>query len=118
MDNKVIKNRIIFVFTCFCFFFLVVVGKAFKVQLIDANELIARSNSQFLRTATVYPKRGNIYDRDGNPLALNIQTYSIFTIPRYTEGDKQVFRQLAKIVPELTYQKITSTVKKRKKFTW
>lgn len=118
MDNKVIKNRIIFVFTCFCFFFLVVVGKAFKVQLIDADELIARSNSQFLRTATVYPKRGNIYDRDGNPLALNIQTYSIFTIPRYTEGDKQVFRQLSKIVPELTYQKIISTVKKRKKFTW
>lgn len=118
MDNKVLKNRIIFVFTCFCFFFLVVIGKAFKVQLIDASELIARSNSQFLRTATVYPKRGNIYDRDGSPLALNIQTYSIFTIPRYTEGDKKVFKTLSKIVPELPYQKIVGTVKKRKKFTW
>lgn len=118
MDNKILKNRIIFIFTCFCFFFLVVIGKAFKVQLIDASELIARSNSQFLRTATVYPKRGNIYDRDGNPLALNIQTYSIFTIPRYTEGDKKVFKTLSKIVPELPYQKIIGTVKKRKKFTW
>lgn len=118
MENKVLKNRIIFIFTCFCFFFLVVIGKAFKVQLIDASELITRSNSQFLRTATVYPKRGNIFDRDGNPLALNIQTYSIFTIPRYTEGDKKVFKTLSKIVPELPYQKIIGTVKKRKKFTW
>ncbi len=118
MDNKLIKNRIIFVFTCFCFFFLIVIGKAFKVQIIDAEELIARSNSQFLRTSTVYPKRGNIYDRDGNPLALNIQTYSIFTIPRYTEGDKKVYKKLSQIIPELNYSKVSSLVKKRKKFTW
>ncbi len=118
MNHKIIKNRIIFVFTCFCLFFLVVIGKAFKVQIVDADELITRSNSQFLRTATVYPKRGNIYDRDGNPLALNIQTYSIFTIPKYAEQDRKVYKKLSTIVPELNYNKISTLVKKRKKFTW
>lgn len=116
--NRVEKNRIIFVFTCFCLFFLLVLGKAFKVQLIDADELIVRANSQFLRQVTVYPKRGNIYDREGHPLALNVQTYSIFTIPKTNGSDKNVYKKLAKIVPELSYNEMISTVKKRKRFTW
>ena len=116
--NRVEKNRIIFVFTCFCLFFLLVIGKAFKVQLIDADELIVRSNSQFLRQVTVYPKRGNIYDRQGHPLALNVQTYSIFTIPKATNGKNGVYKTLAKIIPELSYNEMLSSVKKRKKFTW
>ncbi len=116
--NRVEKNRIIFVFTCFCLFFVFVLGKAFKVQLIDAGDLIVRANSQFLRQATVYPKRGNIYDREGNPLALNVQTYSIFTIPKATNGDKTVYKKLSKIIPEISYKETISAVNKRKKFTW
>ncbi len=116
--NRVEKNRIIFVFTCFCLFFLLVLGKAFKVQLIDAGDLIVRANSQFLRQATVYPKRGNIYDRAGHPLALNVQTYSIFTIPKSTDGKYDVYKKLAKIVPELSYKEMITTIKKRKRFTW
>ena len=116
--NRVEKNRIIFVFTCFCLFFLLVLGKAFKVQLIDADELIVRANSQYLRQVTVYPKRGNIYDREGHPLALNVQTYSIFTIPKATGNDKNVYKKLAKIIPELSYNEMSALVKKRKKFTW
>lgn len=116
--NRVEKNRIIFIFTCFCLFFLLVLGKAFKVQLIDAGDLISRSNSQFLRQATVYPKRGNIYDREGNALALNVQTYSIFTIPKATEGNRSVYKKLSKIIPEISYRETVSAINKRKKFTW
>lgn len=116
--NRVEKNRIIFVFTCFCLFFLLVLGKAFKVQLIDSSDLIVRANSQFLREATVYPKRGNIYDRSGHPLALNVQTYSIFAIPKSTNGKNDVYKKLATIIPELSYKEMITSVKKRKRFTW
>lgn len=116
--NRVEKNRIIFVFTCFCLFFLLVLGKAFKVQLIDSSELIVRANSQFLREATVYPKRGNIYDRSGHPFALNVQTYSIFAIPKSTDKKIDVYRKLSKIIPELSYKEMTALIKKRKRFTW
>ncbi|MBC7539888.1 MAG: hypothetical protein H7281_13785 [Bacteriovorax sp.] len=116
--NRVEKNRIIFVFTCFCLFFLFVLGKAFKVQLIDAGDLIGRANSQFLRQATIYPKRGNIYDREGSALALNVQTYSIFTIPKATNGDKSVYKKLSKIIPEISYRETMNIITKRKRFTW
>jgi cell division protein FtsI (penicillin-binding protein 3) len=114
--NRLEKNRIIFVFTCFCLFFLLVLGKAFKVQLIDAGDLIVRANSQFLREATVYPKRGNIYDRSGHPLALNVQTYSIFAIPKSTDKKIDVYKKLSKIIPELSYKEMTSLIKKKKTF--
>ena len=116
--NRVEKNRIIFVFTCFCLFFLFVLGKAFKVQLVDAGDLIDRANSQFLRQVTIYPKRGNIYDREGNPLALNVQTYSIFTIPKSTNGDKTVYKKLSEIIPQISYNETIKLVNKRKRFTW
>lgn len=116
--NRVEKNRIIFVFTCFCLCFLFVLGKALKVQLIDAGDLIGRANSQFLRQATIYPKRGNIYDREGNPLALNVQTYSIFTIPKATGGDRSIYKKLARIIPEISYAETLILTNKRKRFTW
>jgi cell division protein FtsI (penicillin-binding protein 3) len=118
--NKLEKKKIIFVFVCFIFFFMLVLGKAFKVQLIDAGDLITRANSQFLRQAKIYPRRGNIFDRDGNPLALNVQTYSLFTIPKgiNNSDDKVLYRKLSKIIPELSYSEIVNTVKKRNKFTW
>ena len=116
--NRVEKHKIIIIFICFAIFFSLVMGKAFKVQLMDAKDLIARANSQFLRQAKVYPKRGNIYDRDGNPLALNVQTYSIFTIPKVASIDRQNYRKLTKIIPELSFVEIVNSVKKRNKFTW
>ena len=116
--NRVEKHKIIIIFICFAIFFSLVMGKAFKVQLMDAKDLIARANSQFLRQAKVYPKRGNIYDRDGNTLALNVQTYSIFTIPKVASIDRQNYRKLTKIIPELSFVEIVNSVKKRNKFTW
>lgn len=116
--NRIEKNKIIFVFTCFCFFFLFVLGKAFKVQLLDAGDLMMRANSQFLRQVTVYPKRGNIYDREGIPLALNVQTYNVFTIPKVENADRSVYKQLAKIIPEIDYKETVKKVYKRNKFTW
>ena len=67
---------------------------------------------------TIYPKRGNIYDRNGQPLALNVQTYSIFTIPKSTDGKNTVYKELARIIPELSYNEMMSTIRKRKRFTW
>lgn len=99
--------------------FLAVVGKAFKVQVLDRNELMARSKSQFFREAKVYPKRGNIYDRNGNPLAINIQTYSIFTIPKNIKKNKwKNYRELSKIEPRLSFNKIKKRINNRKNYTW
>lgn len=112
------KNKIIFTFACFCVLFLLVAAKAIKIQLIDKDELVARSKSQIFREIKVYPKRGSIYDRNGNPLALNIQTYSIFTIPKELNGEKDSYEKLSEIVPTLSKKEILKKVRNRSRYTW
>jgi cell division protein FtsI (penicillin-binding protein 3) len=116
MESKE-KNRIILIFAVFTVLFVVVLAKAFYVQVINRNKLIAYSKKQILRTSTVYPHRGNILDRNGFPLAINVQTYSIFTIPKNVKG-KGVYRKLSKIIPKLSLRKIKKKIHKRQRYTW
>ena len=115
--DKFAKKRTSLIFIVFCGCFLIIWIKAFKVQIWDRERLMARARSQALREATVYPKRGVIYDRNGNPLALNIQTYSIFTIPRNGKHELS-YRKLAKIVKGITYRSIKKKIRNRSRYTW
>ena len=118
MAEKTGKGRVLFVFYFFGFLFLLVVGKAFKVQVVDRHKLLEKAKNQFFREAKVYPKRGHVYDRHGHPLALNIRTYSIFTMPQQLRGRHDVYRSLAKIIPSLGYGQILKKVKNRSRYTW
>ena len=113
----VLKRRIIFVFFFFCFLFFVIWVKAFKLQVIDRKVLLARSANQIFREVRNYPGRGNIYDREGHPLALNIQTYSIFTIPQ-KNAFEQSYKTLAQIIPQISYKSIKESIHKRDRYTW
>ena len=112
------KNKIRIIFAFFCFAFLLILGKAFKIQVIDQKKLIERSKSQIFREAKVYPHRGNIYDRNGNPLAINIKTYSLFTIPKSLKNENDSYKKLSRVIPHLTYKVIKKKVKNRKRYTW
>lgn len=112
------KHKIITVFSAFVLMFTLVIGKAFKVQVVDRKELIKRSESQTYRKIKVYPKRGNIYDRNGNPLAINVQTYSIFTIPKKLKNQTKTYKSLSQIIPKLKYSDIKKKTSGRKRFTW
>lgn len=113
------KNRIFVTFLVFCFLFAVVVSKAFYIQVVNKAKLLAYAKSQFIREVKEYPNRGNILDRNGNPLAINVHVYNVFTIPKNKSAEfYQQLKSLSKIVPELPYQKLRSAVQRRNKYTW
>lgn len=111
-------KKITFVFVCIIIFACMIFAKAFYVQVINKTRLVNYSKGQIVREATVYPYRGNIYDRNGSPLAINIKTYSIFTIPRDVVQKDRTWKELAKIVPKLKYSDIKERTYKRQKYTW
>lgn len=87
--------------------------------MVNKSKLLAYSNSQLIRKVVEYPNRGNIVDRNGHPLAINIHVYNLFTIPKKKDfGFYQDLKKLAKIVPQLTFRKLKSMVRHRKKYTW
>jgi cell division protein FtsI (penicillin-binding protein 3) len=111
------KKRIALTYTIFSLMFFLILSKAFYIQVLNNDKLIQYSKSQILRENEIYPNRGNIYDRNGFPLAINIPTYSIFTIPKNIKSFK-IYKELSSIVPQLNYKKIVKEVKKRNRYTW
>ncbi|MFZ8933448.1 MAG: penicillin-binding transpeptidase domain-containing protein [Bacteriovoracaceae bacterium] len=112
------KKRIVFIFILFSFFFLIVLFKAFYIQVINNDKLIEYSKKQTLRYYKVYPNRGNIYDRNGNPLAINTQTFSIFAIPKYLEDKNVTLEKFSKIVPKYKLWQLKKKLKNRDRYTW
>lgn len=103
----------------FCFLFALVVSKAFYLQVVNKSKLIAYAKSQFIREVKEYPNRGNLLDRNGNPLAINVHVYNLFTIPKNKNAEfYEQLKELSKIVPELPYQKLRAAVQNRSKYTW
>lgn len=111
------KKKLLLTLLIFIGLFGLVLSKAFYVQVINRGRLIAYANSQFVRKVKVYPPRGSILDRNGGPLAINVPTYNLFTIPKLNLKNKSIYRELAQIVPELPLKKIQEKIKNRKNYT-
>lgn len=109
------KTKIIF--GLFIFAYIAIVFKALKIQVLDKEHLLAKASKQFLRERKVFPRRGHIYDRAGNPLAINVRTYSIFAIPKDIKSD-ETYAVLEKIVPGVTAKELKKSFESRGKFTW
>jgi cell division protein FtsI (penicillin-binding protein 3) len=114
-----VKNRIFFSFLVFCLLFAIVISKAFYIQVVNKQKLLTYAKSQFIREVKEYPNRGNILDRNGSPLAINVHVYNLFTIPKVKDADfyKQL-KGLSDVVPQLTYPKLKQLVQKRTRYTW
>jgi cell division protein FtsI (penicillin-binding protein 3) len=56
-------------------------GRLAYLQLVRHSDYMARAQRQQQRTIEISPKRGVIYDRNKNPLAMSIQVDSAFAVP-------------------------------------
>lgn len=112
------KKKTTFIFFLLLFLFISVGIKAFYVQVINRDKLIAYSHSQIMRETKSYPKRGHILDRNGAPLAINVQKYNIFTFGKNINLFKKEIKTLKNFVQSINTTKLLKEVKQRKKFTW
>jgi cell division protein FtsI (penicillin-binding protein 3) len=97
--------------------FLGVVVRAFQLQVIEGEKLRRLGERQHLKEAIVYPKRGTILDRSGEPLALSLQSQSVYVRPRRIAEPEAVARTLAKAL-SLNTSDVQQKVKAEKPFVW
>ena len=112
------KNKIITAFFCFVFLYLAVLTKAFYIQVVNREKLISYSKSQALRVVKSYPRRGSVFDRNGNPLAINVKKYNIFSIPKDEKELKNEVKKLTQTIKELDFNSTYNKLKKRDRYTW
>lgn len=112
------KNKIITAFVCFIILYSSVLVKAFYIQVVNREKLISYSKSQALRVVKSYPRRGSIFDRNGNPLAINVKKYNIFSIPKDNDELHKEVKQLVNTVNGLSFTELYKKLKTRQRYTW
>lgn len=89
-------------------------GMAYKlvqVQVVQAADLADQGLSQRLESRELAPQRGKIFDRNGELLALTVESQSLFAVPGQVEEPLWVAQQIGLklgVEPDVLYERLTS----------
>ncbi|MBI4040838.1 MAG: transpeptidase family protein [Deltaproteobacteria bacterium] len=112
-----LRFRILVVFFLGAFLFLIILGRALQLQLLPNPRLAELSKRQHRSAITLYPKRGTIYDRNLNELAVSRRVGSIFANPKGIRAKRLVARELSRLTGK-SYDGIYKKIKSRRAFVW
>jgi cell division protein FtsI (penicillin-binding protein 3) len=85
--------------------------RLFEIQVVRAEELAEAGLSQRLVTRKMAPQRGKIYDRNGNLLAMTVESQSIFAVPDQVTEPLWVAQQIGGLLgvdTDTLYERLTS----------
>lgn len=92
---------------------LVVVGRAFELQVIEREFLTSEGNKRAIRTLTVEGHRGVIRDRNGEPLAMSAPVDSVWAVPSAVLSKPEYVAPLARLLGE-SEAALTKTLEARR----
>jgi cell division protein FtsI (penicillin-binding protein 3) len=97
--------------------FIAIVGRLGYLQLIRHSEYLARAARQQQRIIEITPKRGSIYDRNMDPLAMSIPVDSVFAVP-VEVGDAPLAAQLLSRVLGIPSDVLEAKLASAQTFVW
>ncbi len=106
------KKKIIFYIAFFQMAFFILICRVFFIQSIKADEYQKMAYEQQTRDRLISPKRGEIIDRNNNPIATNESVYSISVINSQIEEPEKVASILSEKL-ELKYEDVLKKVNKK-----
>ena len=78
-------GRFSFLLIAFTLAFLAVSARLVYLQVVAAPAFAARATQQRTRDITLAPRRGSIYDREGEPLAVSMEARTVYATPHAVE---------------------------------
>ncbi len=93
------------------------VVQLYHLQIIDYGDLLARAQRQQQHMIEVAPKRGEIFDRQMNPLAMSLPVDSVFAVPSEIPDPKMVADLLAPVLG-LNRRDLLDRIANSRSFCW
>ncbi len=109
--------RIRFFGALFVLAFMLVVGRAYYLQVVIAPDLHGRADQQRQRVIKLAPQRGSILDRNGDPLALSLDAQSLYADPVLVRDPQQVAAKLAKPLG-IKESELVKQLSSKRRFVW
>ncbi|MDR2940120.1 MAG: PASTA domain-containing protein [Clostridiales bacterium] len=107
-----IKRKLIFVMVCFVSVILLLCVRIFFIQAFEADKWQALAYEQQTRDRLIKPKRGIIYDRNMEPIAINETVASVSVINSQIKDKQKVASVLSEML-DLDYNAVMTKVNKR-----
>lgn len=111
------RSRTILLFVLLELFFILLICRVFFLQCISGSELRRRAEEQYNRDICVGAKRGSIYDRNLQPLAVNVTTRSLYADPTTLKQRKPIAESLAPLLG-LPEKDIERRLNYDRRFVW
>ena len=81
VPQQLIKRRLIILLLFSLIFSFLLLGRVFWIQFVRGDELKERALNQWTSDVPVEPKRGTVYDRNKNPLAISATVDTVVASP-------------------------------------
>jgi cell division protein FtsI (penicillin-binding protein 3) len=101
----------------FLLLFAAVGARAVQLQMLQGEKLMKLGQRQHLKEWIVLPKRGALFDRGGEPLALSMESQSVYARPHRVEDPEPLSRALAKIL-NMRVTEVKQRLVSEKPFVW
>lgn len=96
--SKTVKVRILWVFGLFFSVYLLLVGRLAFIQIVNSGEYQQKAVEQWTRDIPIPAKRGIIFDRNGNKMAISATAYEIVVRPAAVKDREAVASALAEVL--------------------
>ncbi len=111
------KVRVLLISFFLFFSFLLITGRMFQLQVIKKEQLYRMASRQQLSQIPLVPKRGTIYDRNGNELAVSIEVDSIYAESQKIVEVEKAAQKLSSVLQN-DPKELREKLKKQKPFEW
>jgi cell division protein FtsI (penicillin-binding protein 3) len=113
-----LKARIIILFLFFSTVWLLVLSRAFYIQVWPNQKLAQLQERKYQTRIKLNSQRGSFLDKDKREIAMSQVSYSIYADPKLINSPKATARQLSKILG-VSYESIFSKIKDgNRRFVW
>lgn len=106
-----IQKRLLVLILLITFIFCALITRLFYIQVINAENLLKKGESQWVRDLPLNAKRGTIYDRNGVALAVSYTSYNIYVRAVSVKDATSVTKALVEVLDvdyDKTYAKVTN----------
>lgn len=116
--NQILSRRTIFIILVNLLAFVVIVGRLYYLQVVQADKYRTMSDENRISTRFLVPPRGTIYDRNGKIIAKNEQNFQALLIAEQAPDIETTLENFKKIIPlsEDEEARLQKEIKNKKRF--